>query len=446
MKQAVVALVGRPNVGKSALFNRLTGKARAIVDAFSGLTRDRNYGLVTWQNKDFILIDTGGVELETPDKIRRQVQEQTQAALQEADIILYILDARTPLDRADERIAEQLRKTAKPVFLVVNKVDNAEQEAEAQEFWALGLDEPIPVSALHGRRIDELLDAIWKCLPEMPLTPDDADDMTIKMAVVGRPNVGKSSLVNQMLGQPRVLVSEIPGTTRDSVDSDFEYKGKKYRIVDTAGLNAPKHRNTEALEDYAAVRAIRSIKECNVAVLVLDASIPLSEQDERIGGLIHESGRACILGINKWDLLEKDSRTSQNYMAILRKRMPFLDYAPIVTFSAKNGLRVDRVLELAAFVDEQHVMRFKTSLLNTTLKDILKKHPEPTRHGKSLKVHYISQTGVRPPAFALFVNEAKRMHFAYLRHIKNSFRERFGLEGTPLIIMLRGQKEAKERD
>jgi GTP-binding protein len=283
-------------------------------------------------------------------------------------------------------------------------------------------------------------------LPDAPLTAEDADDLTIKLAVVGRPNVGKSSLVNRILGESRVLVSDVPGTTRDSVDSYFEFKEKKYRIVDTAGLNAPRHRNLEALEDYAAVRALRAIRESHVVLLILDASIPLTEQDERIGGFIHESGRACILGINKWDLLEKDSRTSQAYMAILRKRLPFLDYAPIVTFSAKTGLRVDRVLELAAFVDEQHVMRFKTSLLNNAMKEILKKHPEPSRHGKSLKVHYISQTGVRPPAFALFVNEAKRMHFAYLRHIKNELRARFGLEGTPLVIMLRGQKEAKERE
>jgi GTP-binding protein len=445
MKQAVVALVGRPNVGKSALFNRLTGKARAIVDATPGLTRDRNYGLAVWQNREFIVVDTGGVEMEAADKIRRQVQEQTQVALREADIILYVVDARTPLDRADQHIADILRRADKPTFLVVNKVDNAEQEAEAQEFWSLGLGQPYPVSSLHGRMVDELLDALWPLLPAAPLTPDDADDMTIKLAVVGRPNVGKSSLVNRILGETRVLVSDVPGTTRDSVDSEFTYKEKKYRIVDTAGLNSPHHINEEALDDYAAVRALRSIRESNVVLLILDASIPLSDQDERIAGFIHEAGRACILCINKWDLLEKDAQTTQLYTAILRKRMPFLDYAPIVTFSAKTGQRVDRVLELASYVDEQHVMRFKTSLLNNALKEILKKHPEPSRHGKSLKINYISQTGVRPPAFALFVNEAKRMHFAYMRHIKNELRARFGLEGTPLIIMLRGTKEAKER-
>ena len=282
-------------------------------------------------------------------------------------------------------------------------------------------------------------------LPEHPPSEEGLEDLTIKMAVVGRPNVGKSSLVNRILGESRVLVSDIPGTTRDSVDSWFDYKDRRYQIVDTAGLHAPRHRS-EIYEEYAVVRALRSIRESHVVILVLDANTPLTEQDERIAGFVHEAGRACILGINKWDLIEKDEHTSQHYITVLRKRLPFLDYAPIVTFSAKTGQRVDRVLELAAYVDEQHVMRFKTSQLNQALKEILKKHPEPSRHGKSLKVNYISQTGVRPPAFALFVNEAKRMHFAYLRHIKNELRAHFGLEGTPLIIMLRGQKEAKERD
>lgn len=443
MKQCIVAIVGRPNVGKSALFNRITGKGHAIVHDFAGLTRDRNYGLAEWQGREFILVDTGGVDFETRDPLLKQVQEQTRLAMDEADAILWVVDGRTPLDRVDARLAGQLRRTSKPVLLVVNKIDNQEQEAQAQEFWSLGFGEPFPVSALHSRRVDDVLDALLARLPEAPVREAAAEDeLLIKLAVVGQPNVGKSSLVNRLLGQDRVLVSEVPGTTRDSVDSDFRFQGRAYRIADTAGLRTPKHVSA-AYERYAVVRALRSIKDCNVALLVLDASTPLTEQDERIAGFIHEAGRACVLVVNKWDLIEKDTHTSQEYIKILRRRLPFLDYAPIITLSAKTGQRVGRLLELAAYVDEQHVMRIKTSLLNRTLEEIVAKHPEPSRRGRALKINFISQTGVRPPAFALFVNEAKRMHFAYLRHIKNELRAKFGLEGTPVIVMLRGRKEAK---
>lgn len=445
MRQPVVALVGRPNVGKSALYNRITGKARAIVDGTPGLTRDRNYGLAEWLGREFILVDTGGVEFETRDAINRQVQQQTQFAIREADVILWVVDGHTPLDNVDRRLADQLRRADKPVLLVVNKIDNEEQEADAQEFWSLGFDQPYAISALHGRRVDEVLDALLAVLPPAPPRAEDEEDLTVKLAVVGQPNVGKSSLVNRILGETRVLVSDVPGTTRDSVNSIFTYKNRRFMIADTAGVRSQKSIKDE-LERYAVVRALRSIEESNVVLMLLDATQPPTEQDERIAGFAHEAGRACILVVNKWDLIEKDSHTSDEYIRILRRRLPFLDYAPIITLSAKTGQRVDKLLELAGFVDEQHVMRFKTSLLNSALKEILQKHPAPTRHGKPLKIHYISQTGVRPPAFALFVNEAKRMHFAYLRHIKNGLREKFGLEGTPLIVMLRGQKEAKERD
>jgi len=442
MQQGIVALVGRPNVGKSALYNRITGKARAIVDETPGLTRDRNYGLAEWMGHEFILVDTGGVEFESHDSINKQVQQQTQFAIREADVILWLVDGRTPLDSADRRLADQLRRADKPVLLVVNKIDNEEQEADAQEFWTLGFDQPYPISALHGRRVDEVLDALIVKLPSAPPREEGAEDMTVKMAVIGQPNVGKSSLVNRILGETRVLVSDVPGTTRDSVNSFFMFRDRRFEIVDTAGLRAPKHVVNE-LEHYAVIRALRSIEESHVVLMLFDATVPITDQDERIAGFAHEAGRACILVVNKWDLIEKDSDTAETYIKILRRRFNFLDYAPIITLSAKTGQRVDKLLELTAFVDEQHVMRFKTSQLNEALREILRKHPAPTRHGKPLKVRYISQTGVRPPAFALFVNEAKRMHFAYLRHIKNGLREKFGLEGTPLIVMLRGQKEAK---
>jgi GTPase len=441
MQPPIVALVGRPNVGKSALYNRITGKGRAIVDATPGLTRDRNYGLARWLDHEFLLVDTGGVEFETRDAIHKQVQQQTQFAIREADVILWVVDGRTPLDNADRRLADQLRRANKPVLLVVNKIDNEAQEAEAAEFWSLGFDQPYPISALHGRRVDDVLDALNAHLPPAPAQEEGAEDLTIKLAVVGQPNVGKSSLVNRILGEARVLVSEVPGTTRDSVNSFFNYKERRYEIVDTAGVRSQKSIKDE-LERYAVIRALRSIEESHVVLMLLDATQPPTEQDERIAGFAHEAGRACILVVNKWDLIEKDTHTSDEYIKIIRRRLPFLDYAPIITLSAKTGQRVDKLLELAAFVDEQHVMRIKTSLLNEALREMLKKHPAPTRRGKPLKVNYISQTGVRPPAFALFVNEAKRMHFAYLRHLKNGLREKFGLEGTPLILMLRGEKEA----
>jgi GTPase len=442
MRLPFVALVGRPNVGKSALYNRITGKASAIVDETPGLTRDRNYGHARWQEREFVLVDTGGVEFETRDPISRQVQQQTQFALAEADVVLWIVDGRSRLGNEDKRLATQLRGARKPVLLVVNKIDNEAQESDAHEFWGLGFEPPYPVSALHGRRLDELLDALNAVLPPPPEGPAPDDDTLIKLAVVGQPNVGKSSLTNRILGEDRVLVSDQPGTTRDSVNTRFALREREYEIVDTAGLRAP-HSVSGDLERYAVVRALRSIEASNVVVLLLDATVQPTEQDERIGGYIHEAGRACILAVNKWDAIEKDTHTADQYVKTLRRRFTFLDYAPIITLSAKSGQRVDRLLELAAFVDEQHVMRFKTSQLNTALHDMLKEHPAPTRRGKSLKVRYISQTGVRPPSFALFVNDASRVHFAFLRRLKNGLRSKFGLEGTPLILMVRGQKEAR---
>ncbi len=443
MRRKVVAIVGRPNVGKSALFNRIVGKARAIVDEYAGLTRDRNYDIARWLDREFLLVDTGGFELANEHQIMSQIRQQTELAMEEADVILVVVDGRTPLDRADRELARRLRGTDKPVLVVVNKIDNEKLEAQVHDYWSLGLGEPHGVSALHGRSVDELLDVLNEHIsPTLP-DSDEKDDLNIKLAIVGRPNAGKSSLVNRILGEERVVVDAEPGTTRDTVSSFFHYRKRAFQILDTAGLRAKKKIGA-TIERYAVVRALRTIEETHVAVLMLDASQPLTEQDERIAGYIHESGRACILAVNKWDLIEKDNQTTDLYIKVLRKRLAFMEYAPIVTLSAKTGQRVDRLLELALYVNEQHVMRIKTSLLNKTLQDIIQKHPAPTRRGRVLKIKYISQTGVRPPTFALFVNDAARMHFAYLRHLKNGLRSRFGLEGTPLIVMLRGSKESKK--
>ncbi|MCK5219092.1 ribosome biogenesis GTPase Der [bacterium] len=442
MNHCIVAIVGRPNVGKSALFNRLTGKARAIVDDQPGVTRDRNYGLAEWLGRKYMLVDTGGFEPDGSDNILNQIRDQAALAMQEADVILIVADGRQVLDRADRELAERLRGTGKPVLLAVNKIDNQELESEAHNFWSLGVGTPYPVSALHGRRVDELLDALIEVLPLSEELPDDEEDSQVKLAIVGRPNVGKSSLLNRILGETRVLVSDIPGTTRDSVSSFFEFQNRSFQILDTAGLRV-RSRVEAGVEKYSVMRALRSIEECHAAVLMLDASVPLSEQDERIAGFIHEAGRACILAINKWDLIEKDQHTVDQYMKILRARLSFMEYAPSLTLSAKTGQRVNHLLEMAMQVDEQHKARIKTSLLNKALQDIIHKHPAPSRRGRVLKLKFLTQTGVRPPAFALFVNEARRMHFSYLRYVKNSLRAHFGFQGTPLIVMLREAKGAR---
>ncbi len=437
-RHRVVAIVGRPNVGKSALFNRIVGKARAIVDEHAGLTRDRNYDLANWLDREFLLVDTGGFELQTTDSILMQMRLQTEIAINEADVIVMVVDGRTILDKTDRELASRLRQSGKPVVLAVNKIDNAELEAEIHGFWNMGFGQPIGISAIQGRCVDDLLDAVIEHIP--PQLREDEDDLVIKLAIVGMPNAGKSSLVNTILGEERVLVNDTPGTTRDSVSSFFNYQGKAYQIVDTAGMRA-KRKIEHAVERYAVMRALRSIEETHVAVILLDATKPITEQEEHIAGYVHESGRASIIAINKWDLLDKTTHTQEQYLQTLKKRMPFMDYAPVVTISAKTGQRVNKLLELAAYVNEQHVMRIKTSLLNKTLHDIIQKQPPPTKRGKVLKIKYISQTGVRPPAFALFVNDPGRMQLHYLRHIKNEFRKLFGLEGTPLIIMLRAGKE-----
>lgn len=441
MGRKVVAIVGRPNVGKSALFNRVVGKARAIVDEVAGLTRDRHYDLARWLDREFLLVDTGGFEPDASDRIVAQIRRQMEIALAEADVIIMVADGRVPLERADRELAQRLRASTKPVLLAVNKIDNEREESQTHDFWSLGLGQPYPVSALHARRVDELLDALRDLLPPQPAPAADEDSEEVHLAIVGRPNAGKSSLVNRILGEDRVLVDDQPGTTRDAVSSHFRYQHRSFQILDTAGLRAAK-KVGPGIERYAVVRALRAIEESHVAVLLLDASRPLTEQDEHIAGFIHEAGRACILAVNKWDLIEKDARTTDQYLKVLRRRLPFMDYAPVLTLSAKTGQRVSQLLDRVLSVDAMHALRIKTSLLNRVLQDIIHKHPAPTQRGRVLRIKYISQTGVRPPSFALFVNDPRRMHFAYLRHIKNGLRSRFGLEGTPLIVMLRGEKEA----
>ncbi len=455
----LVAIVGRPNVGKSALFNRLVGRPIAIVEDRPGVTRDRHSALVEWGGRRFWAVDTAGYETGEAGVLPREslprnrprvewekaagaalkksMQEQVLAAMQEASQILFVVDGKAGLQPADEWLARFLRRTEKPVHLVVNKIDTGRDEDRVWEFAGLGFDGPLGASSLHGRAVDALLDRVCAAIP--PQVREEEAEEDLRVAVVGRPNVGKSTLVNRLLGREASVVFEAPGTTRDSVDSPFRHKGKPYILVDTAGL---RHRGriTDAVEKYASMRAIRSIENCDVAVLVLDAKEGVTEQDERVAGLIHEAGRGCVVAVNKWDLVEKDNKTFNAYLEAIRARLPFLDYAPIVFISALTRQRLANLMDLVDHAGEQHAMRISTGMLNRELEAILTEAPPPTRHGKALKIFYLSQTGVKPPAFALFVNDPKLLHFSYMRHLKNKLRSKFGFEGSPIIVMLRRRK------
>jgi GTP-binding protein len=439
----LVAIVGRPNVGKSALFNRLVGKPLAIVSDRSGVTRDRHTGVVEWGAWRFWVADTGGFEpAKDPGQaeadIRELMHSQVRLAVEEAGRIVFLVDGQAGIQPGDRTVAQLLRRSGKPVLVAVNKVDTPKHEEMVWEFSELGLGDPIAVSAVHGLGVDELCDQICAGLPRVEAVEEDDD--TLRVALVGRPNVGKSSLVNQLLGREAMVVYDQPGTTRDSVDIRFEYQGKPYTLVDTAGLKE-KGKIADEVEKYASVRALRSIKDCDVAVLVLDAQVGVTEQDERIAGLIHEAGRGCLIAVNKWDLLtSKDNQTFNACLESVRARLNFLDYAPVVFVSAKTRQRLSNLMELVAHVGEQHCMRISTGVLNRALEDFVTEMPPPTRHGKSLKLFFLSQTGVKPPAFALFVNDPALLHFSYMRHLKNRMRTKFGFEGTPLFVMLRRRK------
>lgn len=444
----LVAIIGRPNVGKSALFNRLTGRPKAIVEDRPGVTRDRQVGMVEWGPYRFWLVDTAGFDPEgEPDAalskeadkaLRARMREQVSLAISEASQIILLVDGRAGLTPGDTLAAQLLRQADKPVHLAVNKIDTLERQDLVWEFSRLGLEEPLPISALHGRGTDELLDRLTANMPK-PEPEAEEKDEPLKVAVVGRPNVGKSSLVNQLLGRDAMVVYDTPGTTRDAVDTPFQYQGKPFILVDTAGVPAKKN-ITDDVERYAVVRSIRAIEECDVAVLMLDAKQGVQVQDERIAGLIHEAGRACVIAVNKWDLVAKDNHTFKKYTEAIKAKFPFLDYAPLVFISALTRQRLTNLLDVVAHVGDQHALRIPTGVLNRTLEDILMEAPPPTRHGKALKIFYLSQTGIKPPAFALFVNDPKLLHFSYMRRFKTKLREKFGFEGTPLFVMLRRRK------
>ncbi|HEY8909946.1 MAG TPA: ribosome biogenesis GTPase Der [Desulfosporosinus sp.] len=445
MSKPVVAIVGRPNVGKSTLFNRITGGLVAIVENMPGVTRDRLYRDAEWLGRKFALIDTGGIEFKdesTP--IASQMRRQAEIAMEEADVVVFVVDAQLPPTADDEMIARTLRRSGKPVLLTANKVENfAQVEGQLYDFLSLGLGEAIPISAVHGMNTGDLLDMVISNFPENDEEEYDPD--VIRISVIGRPNVGKSSLVNTMLGKERVIVSNIPGTTRDAIDTPFEHEGRHYILIDTAGMRR-KGRIDELTEQYSVVRSLRAVDRSDVILMLIDAMDGVTEQDKKIAGYAHEAGKAIILVVNKWDLVEKDEKTINVFEKTIRIELGFMQYAPTMFISALTGQRVNKILDLVDFVVEQNATRVTTATLNTLLREWLHLNPPPSDKGRRLKVRYITQVGVKPPTFVFFVNDPELMHFSYKRYLENQMRKHFGFEGTPIRIVVRQKDEEKEKD
>jgi GTP-binding protein len=418
------------------MFNRMIQKRVAIEESTPGVTRDRIYGRVEWTGRDFWLIDTGGLTFEG-DQISKEIFHQVQLAIDEAHVIIFLVDVRSGPMALDVEIAQLLRRTDKPVVLAANKSEAGASAGDAAEFYQLGVGEPILTSGAHGLGTGDLLDEIVKLLPEGNLPAEDED--ILRVAVIGRPNVGKSSLTNRLAGTDRVIVSDMPGTTRDAVDLEVERDGRRYLFVDTAGIRR-KNRVDEAIEYYSVLRSIRAAEDSDVVLMMLDAEDGVTEQDKRIAGIAHEAGRALVLVVNKWDKVEKDEKTMDAYREQLRKDLAYLSYAPILFISALTGQRVQRVFELVDYVANQHALRISTSKLNELLEDAMAVTAPPTKKGKQLKIYYLTQVKVKPPTFAIFVNEPELAHFSYMRFIENKLRSTYGFEGTPIRLLVRKRK------
>lgn len=433
----IVAIVGRPNVGKSTLFNRLLGQRRAIVDDMPGVTRDRNYGQVDRYGAPFTLIDTGGFEPASEDRLLQQMREQSQLAMEEADVILFVMDAREGLTPADQEVAGMLRRVDKPVFFLINKVEGEKQEAGLGEFYSLGIERFYPVSAEHNRGIDDLMEDVTATFPGK--SGGDEEENITRIAVVGRPNVGKSSLVNRLLGFERVVANPVPGTTRDSVDSYFTCNRKRYLLIDTAGIRR-KGKISLKIEKYSAVDALRSIERADVALIVINAEEGVTEQDARIAGYACEAGRACILVVNKWDLPEKDNATLGRFVDRLRTDLKYLSYAPILFVSAMTGQRTGKIMQAVEEVMSQYSRRVTTSELNRVFKEAVAAHHHPLHQGRRVKFYYTTQVGSSPPTFAVFTNCPEGITEAYERFLANRLREAFGFSGTPLRFLFKGRE------
>ena len=437
MPRPVVAIVGRPNVGKSTLFNKLTGTRLAIVDNVPGVTRDRLFGDCEWLGHSMMLVDTGGIEPYSSDIILSQMRRQAQLAIDSANVIIMVTDVRDGIVATDEEVAAMLQKSGKPIVLAVNKCDGlGAPPAELYEFYNLGLGDPIPVSSVHGHGTGDLLDEVLKHLPEEYLVEDNDEDDYIKVAVIGKPNVGKSSLVNKIIGEDRMIVSNIAGTTRDATDSFVENDHGKFMFIDTAGLRR-KSKVDEAVEKYSVLRTDMAIERANVCVIMIDALEGFTEQDSKVAGKALDLGKACIIAVNKWDAYEKDGKTMDSYRKELMKDFSFMSFAPIIFISAKTGQRVERLYELIKFVDTQNAMRIKTGQLNEILAAATLRVQPPTDRGKRLKIYYMTQASTRPPTFICFVNSAELFHYSYQRYLENQIREVYGLEGTPVRFIIR---------
>lgn len=434
MSRPVVAIVGRPNTGKSTLFNKLVGQRLSIVDNTPGVTRDRIFGDCEWLSRNFLLVDTGGIEPYSNDVILKQMRFQAQLAIESASVIILVCDIRTGVVATDSEVASMLQRSGKPVVLCVNKCDTVgELPADFYEFYNLGLGDPIAVSAVHGHGTGDLLDKVIEYLPECT---EKAEDNVISVAVIGKPNVGKSSLINAVSGEERAIVSDIAGTTRDATDTFVSNESGDFVLIDTAGMRR-KSRIDDQLEKYSIIRAKMAVERAHVCVIMIDAVEGFTEQDSKVAGLAHEMGKACIVAVNKWDAVEKDGKTMDSYRKKLMNDFSFMSYAPIIFISAKTGQRLDRLFELIKFVDEQNAMRISTGKLNDVLAAATARVQPPTDKGKRLKIYYMTQASTRPPTFVCFVNKAELFHYSYQRYIENQIREVFGLEGTPVRFVIR---------
>lgn len=437
----LIAIVGRPNVGKSMLFNKLVGQRLSIVEDTPGVTRDRLYAEAEWRNRKFDLVDTGGIEPSADSQILAFMRQQAEIAIQHATVILFVCDIKTGLTASDQEVANMLLRSQKPVVLAVNKMDQVGiTNPDIYEFYNLGLGDPIAVSAVHGHGTGDLLDACMEYFP--PEDGEEEEDDVIKVAIIGKPNVGKSSLVNRILGEQRVIVSDMAGTTRDAVDSYFENQKGKYLFIDTAGMRK-KSKVDDRIEKFSVLRATMAIERADVCLILVDANEGVTEQDTKVAGLAHEVGKACIIVVNKWDAIEKDDKTMDHMRQDIRRDLSYMTYAPIVFISALTGQRVDRLFDLINYVNDQASLRITTGMLNTVLADATARVQPPTDKGRRLKIYYMTQIGIKPPHFVCFCNDAKLFHFSYQRYLENQIRSTFGLEGTPVRLTIR-QKSDKE--
>lgn len=435
MTKPTVAIVGRPNVGKSTIFNRIVGERISIVEDISGVTRDRIYSSAEWLTHEFNIIDTGGIQM-GDEPFLEEIRLQAEIAIEEADVIVFLTNGREGVTDADEHVAKILYKTKKPIVLAVNKIDNPEMREYIYDFYSLGFGEPYPISGSHGLGLGDLLDEVANNFPED--AGEEIEDDVIRFSLIGRPNVGKSSLVNALLGEERVIVSDIAGTTRDAIDTPYEYEGQKYKIIDTAGMRK-KGKVYETTEKYSVLRALKAIDRSDVVLIVINGEEGIREQDKRIAGYAEEAGKGVMFVVNKWDTLEKDNHTMNEFTAKIRDNFMFLDYAPIAFVSAKTKQRVTSLFDSIRLISENHAFRIQSSVLNEVIEDAVARNPAPTDKGRRLRIYYATQVAVKPPTFIVFVNHPEMMHFSYERFLQNRLRESFGFEGTPIRLITRAR-------